>query len=250
MKKIALTITLYIISTCCNSYSQTLPAIQLDRPDQTECPFIVPVNHFQMESGFIYEKTNSKLHTVVSPTVLFKYGINNNTELRVITEIESSFEDAKKLNSGFTPMKIGFKTKICEEKGIVPTTSFIGHLAIPQKEKGIDFFAPLFRFTMQHTISKKISLGYNLGAEWNGESPEATFIYTLTSGYSLTDKLGLYVELYGFAPQQDKCRHLFDGGFTYLLKNNIMIDISGGTGVTPNVQNWFAALGFSIRLKD
>ena len=29
------------------------------------------------------------------------------------------------------------------------------------------FFAPSFRFTMHHTLSKDISLSYNLGAEMN-----------------------------------------------------------------------------------
>jgi hypothetical protein len=30
------------------SFAQGLPTIQKDRPDQTECPFIVPVNYVQL----------------------------------------------------------------------------------------------------------------------------------------------------------------------------------------------------------
>lgn len=33
---------------------QTVP-IQTDRPDQTECPFIVPAHYIQMEHGLLLE---------------------------------------------------------------------------------------------------------------------------------------------------------------------------------------------------
>ena len=34
---------------------QDLPPIQLGRPDQTECSFIVPIGFIQAENGFTYE---------------------------------------------------------------------------------------------------------------------------------------------------------------------------------------------------
>ncbi|MBU6205838.1 MAG: hypothetical protein KJS45_10675, partial [Bacteroidetes bacterium] len=37
------------------SMAQTLPPIQLDRPDQTECPFITPKNYIQIEHGITME---------------------------------------------------------------------------------------------------------------------------------------------------------------------------------------------------
>ena len=36
-------------------FGQKLPSIQLDRPDQTECPFITPKNYIQIENGFTLE---------------------------------------------------------------------------------------------------------------------------------------------------------------------------------------------------
>ena len=70
--------------------------------------------------------------------------------------------------SGISPVKIGFKVKLSDEKGLLPKTSFIGHLSIPSfasKELKTIFYAPSFRFTMQHTLTDKINLGYNLGSE-------------------------------------------------------------------------------------
>jgi hypothetical protein len=101
---------------------------------------------------------------------------------------------------------------------------------------------------MQHTLSNKFTLAYNLGAEWDGETPEPTFIYTLTSGMSITEKLGAYIELYGFAPQNQSADHRADGGFTYLITNDVMVDISGGFGITKESPKNYFALGFSYRL--
>lgn len=224
--------------------------ITTDRPDQTESPTLVPKGMFQMESGFSYEQANPSESAIMSPTLLWKYGINENFELRLITEYSINKIDGKS-TSGLNPVLVGFKVRLAEEKGLLPKMSFIGHLVIPDlASKGYraDYYAPEFRFTMQHSLSEKISLSYNLGAEWDGFTPEATFIYTLATGFELTDKLGVYTEVYGFAPQQAIANHRFDAGFTYLLSNDTMVDLSGGFGLTENAPDYFAAVGFSFRL--
>jgi hypothetical protein len=226
--------------------------IQTDRPDQTECPFIVPKDHFQMETGFLYEQTDKNVRSVSAPSVLFKYGLNERFELRLITEF-TTIKSGESTISGLNPVTIGFKINIAQEKGILPTASFIGHLTIPRfasKDFTSTYFAPAFRFAMQHTLSKKLSLGYNLGAEWEGETAEPAFIYTLTTGYSITTKIGAYAEVYGFAPQTSKADHRFDCGLNYLLRRNVLMDVSGGLGLTANAPDHYVALGFSFRLKD
>ena len=72
----------------------------------------------------------------------------------------------------------------------------------------------------------------------------------LTSGVSLTEKVGAYIELYGFAPQNEKAEHRLDGGITYFLKPNLMFDISGGFGLTENAPKYYTSLGFSMRLPN
>ncbi|MEX1201811.1 MAG: transporter, partial [Ferruginibacter sp.] len=189
---------------------------------------------------------------LVYPTILWKYGINEKLEFRLISELITNKNSSENL-TGINPIKVGFKAKLIEEKGIVPTTSFIGHLTIPFLSTvnfRTTYFAPSFRFTMQHSLTDKISLGYNLGAEWNGEIANPTFIYTLTSGKSFTDKVGGYIELYGFVPQKEKSEHRCDGGITYFLKPNIMFDISGGVGLTKNAPKYYSSLGFSIRIPN
>ncbi|WP_298222304.1 transporter [Flavobacterium sp.] len=230
--------------------SAQISPIQADRPDQTETPAIVPKGMFQLESGFSYQKENANNSTWALPSALWKYGVNENFELRLITELETENSETEKY-SGLRPILIGCKIKICEEKGIIPKTSFIGHMSVPKAASSkykTDFYAPEFRFTMQHTLSDKFSLSYNLGSEWDGFTAEPTFIYTLTTGYSISEKLGSYVEVFGFAPQTQTADHSFDGGITYLINDNFMLDLSAGVGLTENAPDYYTALGFSFRM--
>jgi hypothetical protein len=231
--------------------AQELPSIQTDRPDQTECPFITPRHYFQFENGFSYEQNDKNQNAFVAPTVLTRFGINNYFELRLITEYTVIKENGNTL-SGINPILIGFKTKLLKEKGIIPTTSLIAHIGLPEVASPTyraNYYFPEFRFTMQHTISEKQSLSYNLGAEWNGENTKPTFIYTLTSGYSLTENIGAYVEFYGFVPEIGKADHRFDLGFTYLFNPNHQLDVSGGFGLSKTSPNYYLSLGYSFRFK-
>lgn len=242
---------LCFIAILSKSFAQEFPAIQTDRPDQTECPFIVPKNYFQLENGFSYEKINNQTSQIVAPTILTRFGINDHFELRLITELAVENNISEKF-SGINPVLIGFKTRLFEEKGIIPITSFIGHIGIPKAGSNnfqTTYYAPEFRFTMQHTLSDKQSLSYNLGAEWNGESAEPTFIYTLTSGYSLSKTMGCYIEFYGFCPQLSKPDHRFDGGITYLINPNHQFDVSAGVGLSKISPEYYVALGYSFRFK-
>ncbi len=229
--------------------AQNTGSIQTDRPDQTETPYTTPKGYIQAEIGCSKEQSTGQSSAFFYPASLFKYGLSDKTELRIITELHSD-KDAGKTISGISPVAIGMKINLCEENGIKPKASLIADLSLPfasSKNFKSTYYAPSFRFTMQHSLSQNVSLSYNLGAEWDGETPEPTFIYTLTSGISLTRKLGSYLELYGFAPQKEKADHRFDAGLTYLINDNLLLDLSGGFAITDNAPDHFIAAGFSFR---
>jgi hypothetical protein len=251
MVKYFLPFIIYFGATTDILFGQSLPAIQLDRPDQTECPFITPKKYIQIENGFTIERIDQNQKSFNYPSTLWKYGVNEKFELRLITELVSE-KTNDTIHSGFSPITLGFKTSLFEEKGIIPKTSFIGHITtsdIGSEEFRTSYIAPSFRFTMQHTLTPKVALSYNLGAEWNGENAEHRYIYTLTTGFSLTDEIGCYTELYGFISKWEKADHRFDCGLTYLINNDFIMDISGGFGITENAPQNYISLGLSYRFK-
>ena len=232
--------------------AQEIGPLQADRPDQTETASVVPHDHVQIESGFSFERANSTASSFTHPSVLCKYGIQDLLEVRLIWEVVSNNIN-RSVATGLHPIAVGFKIGLFEETGLAPATSLIAHVSIPHlasKHFKARYYSPSARFAMQHTITETISLAYNLGIEWDGESTDPIYLYTLATGFSLNDALGCYAELYGFAPRSKQAEHLADAGLTYLLQQNLMVDISTGVGITSNAPDFFLAVGFSIRLMD
>ena len=126
------------------------------------------------------------------------------------------------------------------------------HLGLPtiaSKVFRADHLAPSFRFTMQHSLSRNIGLGYNLGAEWNGYSSAPVWLYTFAPGFNLGEKWYTYIEVFGFIQKNEKPQHNLDGGLAYYISNDMKIDISGGFGISEAAPKSYVAVGFSFRFK-
>lgn len=237
------------------NYSETLIT---DRPDQTESPNVVPIGFIQVETGASYEAfkdNNIKTEDFTYNTTLVRFGLLNNLEVRLGWDF---LEGKTKVNgntlnnvsSGFNPLLLGVKTGIAKENGAFPEIGLLGHIYLPftastdykPDTTGVDF-----RFAFAHTLSENSSLSYNLGGAWGNDSPEASFVYTIAYGLSVTDKFGAYAELYGNLPENNKANHLWDAGFTYLISNNVQLDATVGTSITEG-QDLLLSAGVSFRI--
>ena len=70
--------------------------------------------------------------------------------------------------------------------------------------------------------------------------------------YSLTDRLGAYTEYFGlFTHSADTARpeNYFNGGFTFLINNDVQWNIRGGVGLDDDADDYFVGTGLSIRFK-
>jgi len=213
----------------------------------------------QVETGSFYELVNANGIIEASKTfstTLLRYGLLNNLELRLGMDFMEQIREVNgtrlaDVAGGFSPLLLGVKVGITEENGLLPEIGLLGHLSLPfsaskdykPETTGIDF-----RFAFSHTLNDRSSISYNLGAAWGDDSPEAAYVYTLVYGNSITKKLGVYFELYGILPENNKANHLWDMGFTYLLSDSIQLDISGGTGISRNIQDLLLSAGISFRI--
>lgn len=237
-----------ILALFFSSFLFSQDVIQLDRPDQTETVFVVPKGYIQFESGFMYEKIDKTDQHFHLPTILWKYGLNDKVELRVITEFSRTVTNSTDTYE-LQPISLGFKTALIEEKGIIPKISFIGKAELRKSEllqrKTI---LPAFRFTFQNTINDKTSLGYNLGMFWN-ENLQETYLYTFTIGKTITPKFNYFVEMYGFMSPNQSADHRINGGITYLVNKDFMLDTSAGIGLSKTSPKHFISFGISYRIK-
>ena len=258
MNKIKYITPVLLFTASLSSFSQeddnSLGALITDRPDATESPSTIPVGYIQVETGAFYESfedNNIKNETYTYNTTLVRLGLLDYLELRIGWDfVESKFNGFDDDLSGFNPLLLGAKIAISEEKGCIPEIGFLSHLYLPFTA-GNDYkpenTAVDFRFSFAHTLNEKSSLSYNLGAQWGDDSPEAAYVYTLSYGHGITDKLGAYVELYGDLPENNKANHLWDAGFTYLLSNNVQLDATMGSSITKG-QDILLSGGISFRL--
>lgn len=234
--------------------SNTQEKIETDRPDQTETAVLISKNIFQVELGFNKENTKGDDYTLVHPTSLFKYGLSKRIELRLEITCHSEYirpTSQSKTTTVLEPFVLGGKIALLEEKEWKPKTTFIGGISLPflgSKQARTTNAAPAFRFTMQNTLSKTIGLGYNIGAEWDGETSTPIWIYTFAPGFSIGEKWYAYVEAFGFIRKNDSPDNNLDGGFAYFISNNVKADISGGIGLSENSIKNYIALGLSFRI--
>ncbi|MCH2489985.1 MAG: transporter [Flavobacteriales bacterium] len=259
------TIKKIVLFLCCavsfGSFAQedqSVPEMITDRPDATESPSTVPVGFLQVETGAFYESfEDNDLKTEVFGynTTLLRFGILDNLELRLgwnfeETQFAINGNEINNVLSGFSPLLAGMKVAITEEKGLLPEMGLLGHLYLPftaandyrPETTGVDF-----RFSFAHTLSERSSLAYNLGAQWLDDSPEAAYVYTLVYGYSITDRFGLYAELYGDLPEDSSSNHLWDAGITYLIQPNIQLDATVGSSISEG-QDILLSAGVSFRI--
>ena len=238
--------------------SKSLTPLVTDRPDATEASSTVGKGIFQIESGGLYEsfeENSIQLENYTYNTTLLRYGLLDNVELRLGWDfVEGTTKiNGNKLNnvtSGLSPLLLGVKIDIAEEKNGMPEIALIGQV-FPLFSASQDYrpetTAVDFRFSFSHTLGKKSSLGYNIGAQWGNDSPEAAAIYSVAYGHSLTNEFGVYAEIYGDFPEDSSANHYWDAGVTYLISNDLQLDAYLGTSITKG-QDLLLGLGASFRI--
>ncbi len=115
---------------------------------------------------------------------------------------------------------------------------------------------PALRLSFAHTLSERLSLGYNVGIGWEsgpggdgGTTTLSSYLYTVALGIGLSDRVGAFVELFGDVPASAPGgpANSFDGGFTFLVRDNLQFDVAAGAGLSDAADDWFAGVGISVR---
>ncbi len=251
-KTVILIFTLYAL----NCFAQDEKAALItDRPDQTESAAVVPLHSVQFETGFTMAQTTDlqvKTKSFAYNSTLIRFGLLKILELRLGMELlgDKILSDLNSEDAGFSPLYTGAKLKIAEEKGLRPDIAILGGLFFPftasEKYKP-DRIESTLRLAFAHSLSEKLSLGYNFGTVWNGYSAIPDWIYSVSLGISIAERVGLFIESYGTFPEVGETGHLLDAGLTFLLLPNLQFDTSGGIGIYKGLDH-FISVGLTWRI--
>mgnify|MGYP000888606828 CR=1 FL=1 len=247
-----------------------LGQIETDRPDFTESPNVVPKGALQVETGFVLQNDKEsvvagsmegyrKLRTTTFNTTLLRYGITDKLEARLnwnaeeikVTEFShplinpapSMFDPV----NGVGPIFIGLKANLYQSEKV--SIGMLSHLYLPwaaTTNNKASFVAPEFLIPCSIDITDRIGIAFQYGLTWDGETPNPITSYTFALGIGLTDQLSFYFEPYGFLTNSGDELHLINGGFTYLVNDNLQLDLTGGVGLNEIAPDNFVNAGVSF----
>jgi hypothetical protein len=229
-----------------------------DRPDQTESAEVVPLRMLQAETGFMLggdSNGETKSQSLAYNSTLFRYGLLKNMELRLGFEYLGDKTriintDSVNTTSGFAPLYTGLKIKVRDEEGWRPSVAFIGALVLPFTAAGSykpgNTGAEMI-LAFSNTLTDHLSLGYNLGAIWDGKTAAPHYLYSVSLGINISEKMDAFVESYGNIPANGDVQNLADAGLTLKVKPDFQLDLSSGIGITRNAPDYFISFGFTYR---
>jgi hypothetical protein len=231
------------------AFAQSEGRIETDRPDQTECPFIVKKGYLQGELGF-----NRSTSEYLFPTSLLKYGLSKRLELRYVSVLAQQPGQETR----FQTEAIGFKWALFQPTGFqssawIPRTSVIVHYNWDHQNR--DFSEKNLRghsigdvvFTMQNDFTDRIGIGYNLGTELHSNG-SFEGIYRVAPNLLIGKRGYAYVEVFGRMPASEFADHSYDAGFAYYVNDDLKLDISAGQSFL-HPEDYYIAVGLSFRFR-
>jgi hypothetical protein len=235
--------------------------IVTDRPDFTEASSTVGVGVAQFEMGYTYssddhENTTTTSHS--SPELLLRYGIFQDwIELRLGGNyLNQQFGNIT--TSGCEDLYMGLKFGLTPQDGWLPEMALVTQMTVPTGANAYTADEVLPGMNLIYGLEINDFLRAAGSTQFNRSIDDGTGkLYTewaqsLELGYTLTDQIGAYTEWYAFFPNNADTanqQYYLDGGFTYLINNNIQWDIRGGIGLNGASDDYLIGTGLSIRFQ-
>lgn len=232
-----------------------------DRPDFTEASSTVGRGIAQLEMGYTYTfdddgTTTTKSHSYPEP--LLRYGILDDwLELRIGWNYLHE-EVAGVSVSGSEDLYLGFKIGLTPQEGILPEMALIPQMTVPTgasaftADEALPGLNWIYGWEVNDFISTAGSTQFNRAIDDGTGNAYTEWAQSWTIGYSLADRVGAYTEYFGLYPTSADTalpEHYFNGGFTFLINDDIQFDVRAGTGLNDAADDYFAGTGLSIRFQ-
>ena len=219
-----------------------------DRPGASTGPSTVAKGVIQLEQGVQYDGDGGKGAFTFSNT-MFRYGLFNGVELRLCGD-GFIYNNGSKWKPAFSGVSIGTKIRCYEGDGAVPAVSVLADFSIPYTgTEGfvVENFTPSLYLLFENNLNDKFSLGYNVGAEWNGVSPSPVAFLALCLGYSINDDLGCFVESYNYFGKAGN-QFCADFGFNYMVARKVQLDVAANLDLCNPAHCWAVSFGIAWQI--
>lgn len=234
--------------------------ISTNRPSFDDTTGIVPIGHFQLETGYALTFRNRhgvETQTHNAPELLGRIPLlEDRLELQLGTagyvwsrsDGGSGFES----NRGFSDMTVGLRLKVTDQDHWLPrialqasTTTGLGTDGISNQD-----VEPTFKFIWSYDLGDGWGVYGNLGFGYltSGSDRFLQGQGGVCLSKTLNDKWSVYGEYYVFAPNSKgtDAAHYLDFGAAYLITPRIQLDGRVGFGLNQEANNLFTGFGVSF----
>lgn len=259
-----------------SAYSLTNPTprdqlreLSTDRPDKTESPYTVDAGHVQIELDFAnYTRDRDRSEGADTRSESFglvpfnlKLGLTNSTDLQLIVEpyVRQTVRDrsagSRERVSGFGDVTLRLKHNLWGNDGGRTALAVMPFVKLPTNSNDIGNDAVELGLIVPLAIAVSEGIGIGLMTEVDileesdGSGYAPSFINTATIAFDLTDRLGLYTELFTERSTERGARWAVTGdtGLTYAISENIQLDGGINIGLTDAADDLNIFIGLSRR---
>lgn len=237
-----------------------------DRPGFTNGSNTVAPGRIILESGFTQTRDHNSNGGGVTddfPEALLRFGTTPKLELQLGVPNYNVQHGGPR---GFGDLFLGAKLKVYERGGTVASVAPSVSVPFGRRDFRSSNVLPSVLFGVDTPLGKRAGFSANLtlsetqqsgsgasssnggSASQNSMSNELTVAPAASVSYSLTPKLGAYLDAYSIVPRRGPSSSVADGGFTYLLNDNLQLDVEYGHGLSGGAApNHFYGGGVAVR---
>jgi hypothetical protein len=231
-----------------------------DRPDFTEASSTVGKGVTQAELGYTYYYDGASAphgSSHVYPELLLRQGVIADwLEMRVGQTLVTLDEPGTS-STGFADMYLGVKVGIVPQFGVLPELSIVPQMTVPSGSHDLraDHVLPGINFLYSWSVFSDSYLGAStqINQREGADSDDlfTSFAQALVVGTRWNETWGSYLEwfaLFADSAVGGEDAHYTNAGMTYLISNDIQLDIRFGSRLQDRFrEEIFAGAGFSVR---
>ena len=239
---------------CVPSARTDVEPIVADRPDFTEDTVVMPAGMVQLEAGVTSTVTPDDRALAIGEG-LVRVGMHERAELRIYVNSYTIDKTSTTTERGLEDLIVGTKLAVAKgggEGSLNPAVSVLLLTSLPTgaapyRARTLE---PTGKLSLKWDITSRISLATNTNYTFNSEDDESfgTFAQSGSLGVELTKALGSYAELFTIVPRNvgGTTSTYLNGGLSYLVNDDLVLDIRGGTSV-KRTGDYFFGIGFAHR---
>jgi len=233
--------------------------LQPNRPGQADPPTVLSTGVVQIEGGSTFERQTDgapNTDTLTLPELELRIGVRERIELQLfVTGLVHEDQDGESNDSGMSDIELDARVLLSEQVGLRPAVAVDFGVSIPTgsgfaTSDGVD---PEAELLIAWDVGTRWNLNGNLdvASESQGEDESGrNFVFRpqLALGLTVNERAGLFIEYYGVIEEDTPNQHSADAGATFLVTDDLQLDISAGAGLNDEAPDFFVSAGVAWRL--